>query len=470
MPLDDELAAWLRLTLSAGFHHAHVRRLLGAFGGPEAVLAATTGALSQHVPKAFASEIKRGVADAAIAAVGEAVHAACRLVLAGRARLVGGAVTCVLLAMPAHLLFRHVRENAAAQVDLRDMREFDTMTRIADPARKGFPMRVRAAYAHDMRVHWSYLSIAGLSTPCSHWAGVGPTIGRTLCKAMDPAELSVPLARKVGIGFYLTDEQRGRRLAGIKKSDGSPAFTLVAHGENSYLLRDPAAAYAHGASSFVAVIANDTQWLYLTQAWVLAERSGLEPPLPVRVETPADDDSGQILRDAGMVFVLDPDRIDRSRDEIAALATHGRVYAAGTIEGLASHALTNEGATVFQLAAQGSGEREARAVRVRSVSARRGGPFEFEVAAGSDAIVMLAMQHNPGWRAAIDGERVPVHPAGPDFVGVLVRAGTHRVRFYWESTMLERVTLSISLIAWFGVLGYGGGRMIRRSRRAEALA
>jgi DNA processing protein len=71
MPLDDELAAWLRLTLSAGFHHDHVRRLLAAFGGPEAVLAATVGALSQHVPKAFASEIKRGVPDKAIGDVGK---------------------------------------------------------------------------------------------------------------------------------------------------------------------------------------------------------------------------------------------------------------------------------------------------------------------------------------------------------------------------------------------------------------
>jgi hypothetical protein len=411
-----------------------------------------------------------GLAGAAVAAVGEAAHAVCRLCLGERARLVAGTMTCVLLAVPAYVLFRHVRANAAAQVDLRDMREFDIMTRIAAPARKGFPMRLRAAYAYDMRVHWSYLSIAGLSTPCSHWAGVGPTIGRTLCKAMEPAELSVPLARKVGIGFYLTDEQGGRRLAGIKKSDGSPAFTLLEHGDNSYLLHDPAAAYAHGTRSFVAVIANDTQWLYLTQAWVLAERSGSEPPLPVRVETDAHDDSSRIAREAGMVFVLDPERVDGFRDDLGALAARGRVYSAGPIDGVASHALTNEGGTVFRVASQGSGERESEPVRVRMVSARRGGPFEFEASGVSDGIVMLAMQHNPGWRAVIDGRQVPVHAAGPDFVGVLVPAGTHRVRFHWQSTILERVTLSVSLIAWLGVLGYGGSVTIRRRRRAEALS
>ena len=71
MPLDDELTAWLRLTLTAGLQHNHVRRLLSAFGGPEAVLAATAGALSQYVPKAFAAQLKRGVADDSIAAVGK---------------------------------------------------------------------------------------------------------------------------------------------------------------------------------------------------------------------------------------------------------------------------------------------------------------------------------------------------------------------------------------------------------------
>jgi DNA processing protein len=71
MPLDDGLSAWLRLTLTAGLHHGHVRRLLSAFGGPEAVLSASASALSQHVPKVFAAALKRGVPDESLAAVGE---------------------------------------------------------------------------------------------------------------------------------------------------------------------------------------------------------------------------------------------------------------------------------------------------------------------------------------------------------------------------------------------------------------
>ena len=71
MPLDDELKAWLRLTLAAGHDHGHVRRLLSAFGGPGAVLSASMSALSQHVPKAFAATLKRGLSDEALATVGE---------------------------------------------------------------------------------------------------------------------------------------------------------------------------------------------------------------------------------------------------------------------------------------------------------------------------------------------------------------------------------------------------------------
>ena len=69
MPLDDELSAWLRLTLNAGLNHNDwVRQLLTEFGSPESVLAATTQSLSRHVPKTFAAAVKRDVTDDALAA------------------------------------------------------------------------------------------------------------------------------------------------------------------------------------------------------------------------------------------------------------------------------------------------------------------------------------------------------------------------------------------------------------------
>ncbi|MDH3286183.1 MAG: DNA-processing protein DprA [Betaproteobacteria bacterium] len=69
MPLDEELTAWLRLTLIPGLYGDRLRRLLSAFGRPQAVFSASATALSRHVPDAVAAAIKRGIDDEAINAV-----------------------------------------------------------------------------------------------------------------------------------------------------------------------------------------------------------------------------------------------------------------------------------------------------------------------------------------------------------------------------------------------------------------
>ncbi|HSB48778.1 MAG TPA: DNA-processing protein DprA [Burkholderiales bacterium] len=70
MPLDPELAAWLRLSLTPGLTGEALRRLLSAFGDPERVLAARPGALAQHVGAAAAAAIHQGDATDAVAAAG----------------------------------------------------------------------------------------------------------------------------------------------------------------------------------------------------------------------------------------------------------------------------------------------------------------------------------------------------------------------------------------------------------------
>lgn len=62
MPLDDELTAWLRLTSVPGLGGERLRRLLAAFGGPQAVVSATAAALSRHVPESLVAQIKRNIA------------------------------------------------------------------------------------------------------------------------------------------------------------------------------------------------------------------------------------------------------------------------------------------------------------------------------------------------------------------------------------------------------------------------
>jgi DNA processing protein len=70
MPLDPELAAWLRLSLTPGLGGEGLRRLLTAFGDPQRVLAASRSALARHVAGATAAAIAQGGAAEAVAAVG----------------------------------------------------------------------------------------------------------------------------------------------------------------------------------------------------------------------------------------------------------------------------------------------------------------------------------------------------------------------------------------------------------------
>lgn len=58
MPLDPEISAWLRLSVTPGLGGDGLRRLLAAFGDPSRVLAASRGALAQHVGDAIAVAVR----------------------------------------------------------------------------------------------------------------------------------------------------------------------------------------------------------------------------------------------------------------------------------------------------------------------------------------------------------------------------------------------------------------------------
>ena len=67
MPLDDDLAAWLRLSLTPGLHGDALRRLLTAMGSPQQILAASRAALAPHVPAPVATAIQTGVPEDVLA-------------------------------------------------------------------------------------------------------------------------------------------------------------------------------------------------------------------------------------------------------------------------------------------------------------------------------------------------------------------------------------------------------------------
>lgn len=64
MPLDADLEAWLRLSLLEGLGRQRLRKLLQAFGTPQAVLAAKRSALATLVPDKLATAISDGGAPA----------------------------------------------------------------------------------------------------------------------------------------------------------------------------------------------------------------------------------------------------------------------------------------------------------------------------------------------------------------------------------------------------------------------
>lgn len=70
MPLDADLAAWLRLNFTPGLDGAALRRLLTAIGTPEQVLAAKRGELARHVGDAVAVSIREYDSIAALSAAG----------------------------------------------------------------------------------------------------------------------------------------------------------------------------------------------------------------------------------------------------------------------------------------------------------------------------------------------------------------------------------------------------------------
>lgn len=66
MPLDEDLAAWLALSLTPGLGSDAARRLLSEFGDPQRVLGANRTELARHVPDTVTAAIKRGPAEDAL--------------------------------------------------------------------------------------------------------------------------------------------------------------------------------------------------------------------------------------------------------------------------------------------------------------------------------------------------------------------------------------------------------------------
>ena len=82
---------------------------------------------------------------------------------------------------------------------------------------------------------------------------------------------------------------------------------------------------------------------------------------------------------------------------------------------------------------------------------------EFVVRSAQGRRFVLVEQFHPGWRAAVDGQPVPIERCEGAFQAIAVPAGEHRVRFdYWPRTLLPGALLSLAGVAFLFVVARGG--------------
>jgi len=89
--------------------------------------------------------------------------------------------------------------------------------------------------------------------------------------------------------------------------------------------------------------------------------------------------------------------------------------------------------------------------------------MRLSVVSDRPALLVIADNWFPGWRARVDGQDAPVLRAYHSLRAVPVDAGTHTVELYYRSGLL-RVSLAISLAILALLLGLGATQLIRQQR------
>lgn len=93
----------------------------------------------------------------------------------------------------------------------------------------------------------------------------------------------------------------------------------------------------------------------------------------------------------------------------------------------------------------------------------RGGRLLLHYRAGQGAFLVAAMTFDPGWRALLDGEPVPVRPTAACQLGVELPAGEHRLDLQYRDSLVP-VGGALSLAA----LALGMAVLLRRPKRTAA--
>ncbi len=95
------------------------------------------------------------------------------------------------------------------------------------------------------------------------------------------------------------------------------------------------------------------------------------------------------------------------------------------------------------------------------------GEVELEATLGQRGLVVLADSFYPGWHATVDGRPAPILATNHLFRGVVVDAGTHRVRFVYAPASV-RIGAALSALALLVVVWLLRGRQLRDGGDAQA--
>jgi hypothetical protein len=83
---------------------------------------------------------------------------------------------------------------------------------------------------------------------------------------------------------------------------------------------------------------------------------------------------------------------------------------------------------------------------------RTGDDFDARVRIDRPAHVVLKMSFHPGWRAAVDGERVETMQVMPSYLAVALPEGVHDVHFEWAPGPIKPILLGLGLLPFAGLV------------------
>jgi hypothetical protein len=350
--------------------------------------------------------------------------------------------------------------------------------------RPGYPFRTVTRYDSFFRTEGGCLRPFGFEDHCSQWAGIGPTVGQRLCGSLRRDDAGEDLHELAGVRWFAGRAARKRhptRGAPLPSRSFAKAVEPGALAEppdlpaDEYLLTTSQNSFGAAlAGPVVAVIADDAEWLAIVSSWLAVHAdafSSARTPVPLRLEGA----SSRELPGGVHGLIVAPGGGKRAGNAAPGARVRGVPVVAledplepGSMPVAWSGALWRR----MEDSMTQRPMTQDRVAHGTATTALEGIPgpgsayqsFSFAVESSAPLVLVLPMGAHPGWGATVDGRIANVFPTGPDFVGLLLPAGSHEVAFEWKMPFAHRLCTVVSLLSLlFVVLALLG--KVRRPRR-----